>query len=108
MKRYFSGITAQQAPSPRTARQALESLAGTSQTAFAIPHCVKPTSAFTSTAPITSVMMLFDIDENKLARSQRSAGLPACGRRAARGTSATSVMSALHQLDARIVPVHEE
>src|SRR3954452_14325906 len=111
MKRYFSGMIAQHAPTPRTARQALESFAGTSQTALAMPHCTKLKMAFASTASKMTETMPFGIDENKLVRSQRSTGLPICGRRAARGASgisAIAVMSALHQRDARIVPVHEE
>src|SRR6516162_4516422 len=92
MKRYFSGITAQQAPSPRAARQALESLAGVLQTASIRPHCTNDTSAFASTANSTTVTMLLVIDENRLARSQRTARLPPRGDRA--GRSVVSEMSA--------------
>ncbi len=57
MKRYFSGMTAQQAPRPRIARQALVSLPGTIQTAFAMPHCTKLTQAFASRKISSSEMM---------------------------------------------------
>src|SRR5260370_35546638 len=70
MKRSFSGMTAQQAPSPRTARQALVSLPGTLQTAFKKPHCARPTNAFASTKNNSSVTIDEEIDANRLARSQ--------------------------------------
>src|ERR1700693_6423049 len=70
MKRNFSGMTAQQAPSPRTARQALVSLPGTVQTAFQKPHCARLANAFTSTAISSSDTTVEEIDANKLARSQ--------------------------------------
>src|SRR3954447_8432593 len=73
MKRSFSGMTAQQAPSPRTIRQALLSLPGTVQTAFRKPHCIRLMNAFASTAISSSDTMLEEIDPNRLARSQRIA-----------------------------------
>src|SRR5262250_336347 len=111
MKRYFSGITAQQAPSPRAARQALVSLPGTVQTAFRMPHCTKPISIFASSANRSSVMMVEVIDENRLVRIQRSAGLEsqnvrgrpedreACGESAvmAMAQRSTSAICALYQ-----------
>lgn len=95
MKRYFSGMIAQQAPTPRTARQALESFAGVNQTALAMPHCTKLKIPLASTASSTTERMPFGIDENRLARSQRSTGFPICGRRAARGTSGMSVIAVM-------------
>src|SRR3569833_2455763 len=73
MKRNFSGITAQQAPRPRTARQALELLSGTDQTAFKIPHCTRLATAFASRANSSTKTMLDAIEENRLARSQPTA-----------------------------------
>src|SRR5579871_5904232 len=113
MKRYFSGITAQQAPRPRAARQALESLAGVLQIASTMPHCTNETSAFTSSASDTSVTMLEVIEGNRLARSQRTTRLPPRGDRAGLSVDVSVVVvavmaSALRERDARIVPVHEE
>src|SRR5579871_952866 len=114
MKRYFSGITAQQAPSPRAARQALESLAGVLQTASTMPHRTNDTSAFTSSASNTRVTMLEAIEENRFARSQRTNRLPPRGDRAGLSVEvSTAVVVAvmtlsLHQRDARVVPVHEQ
>src|SRR5438045_706550 len=110
MKRYFSGITAQQAPTPRAARQAEVSLPGTLQTASQIPHCTKLATAFTSSASSSSVMTVEVIEGNRLARSQRNAGCesqPVRGRLEGRGASAVVAMAlALHQRDMRVVPVH--
>src|SRR5215475_376124 len=116
MKRYFSGITAQQAPSPRAARQALVSLPGTVQTASQMPHAMKVMTNSTRTAISSNEMMVEEIDENRLARSQRRTGLwapqPTGGRVTGRGACGASVAvtiaSALRQRDARIVPVHEQ
>src|ERR1700741_4601737 len=115
MKRYFSGMTAQQAPSPRAARQALVSLPGTLKTASQRPHCARLATIFTSSAIRSSVIRLEEIDENKLARSQRQARRvalePDCGRLSVceSSTSAAELMTlALHQRDARVVPVHEQ
>src|SRR5690242_20159173 len=113
MKRYFSGMTAQHAPRPRAARQAAVSLPGTLQTASRMPHCTKLTSILATSANSRSVMMVEVIDENRLARSQRSTGLASqpvrrrpVGR--SRGVSAVVAMAlALHQRDMRVVPVHE-
>src|SRR6185437_14392305 len=103
MKRYFSGITAQQAPTPRAARQAAVSLPGTVQIASQMPHCTKLTAAFTSSASSSSVMTDEAIEENRLARSQRSAGCasqPVRGRLDGRGASAVVAMVlAFHQRD---------
>src|SRR5258708_29223888 len=112
MKRYFSGITAQQAPMPRAARHALVSLPGTVQTASQMPHCTKLTTIFASSANSSSVMTVEVIEENRLARSQRSTGLasqPVRGRLEGRGASAVVAMAlALHQRDMCVVPVHEQ
>src|SRR6516164_6861171 len=97
MKRYFSGITAQQAPSPRAARQALESLAGVRQTASQMPQRANETSAFASTANSTSVTTLEVIDENRLARSQRNARLPPRGARAGASAEASVVVAVMAQ-----------
>src|SRR3954465_7997552 len=116
MKRYFSGITAQQAPSPRSARQAFASFPETIQIAFQKPHCARLTPAFTSNKISSRLMIVWGIDENRLARSQAItrplAVLRDRGRPNGSGFSGTSVIevmgSALHQRDARVVPVHEE
>src|ERR1035438_3104652 len=76
MKRSFSGITAQQAPSLRTARQAEVSLPGTLQTASQMPHRARPNSIFASSRIKSSDIIDEAIDENRLARSQRSARPP--------------------------------
>src|SRR5215469_11561467 len=110
MKRYFSGMTAQQAPRPRAARQALELPAGAHQTASRMPQVTSEISAFTSSAESTSVVRLDDIDENRLARSHRHARVCADDVRTIERswTSVADVMAlALRQRDARIVPVHE-
>src|ERR1700731_3640227 len=99
MKRYFSGITAQQAPMPRAARQALVSLPGTVQTAFRTPHATRFRSAFASTAPRISVVIVEPIDANRLARIQRVTGLASqreCTRAAVgRGLFGTSVRTVI-------------
>src|SRR5262249_7338940 len=98
MKRYFSGITAQQAPMPRAARQALVSLPGTVQTALRRPHETRLTSAFASTANSTSVVIVEVIDENRLARIQRVTGLasqPVRTRAVGRRSFGTSVSVAI-------------
>src|SRR6478752_7827371 len=77
MKRNFSGMTAQQAPSPRIARQALVSLPGRLQIAFQKPHCTRLTHAFASTRISNSEMIVEGIDWNRLARSHRITLLPA-------------------------------
>src|SRR5438309_1112051 len=114
MKRYFSGITAQQAPRPRSARQAAVSLPETVQIAFKKPHCTRLTQALPSRKIRSREMMDCGIDENRLARSHPITRLLA-GRRdrpigsGFSGNDVSVVMgSALHQRDARIVPVHEE
>src|SRR6185295_5606015 len=76
MKRYFSGITAQQAPSPRIDRQAPVWSPGTVQIAFQKPHCTRLTSALPSTAISSSEMTLDVTDANRLARSHRTARPP--------------------------------
>src|SRR5580704_4062654 len=68
MKRYFSAMTAQQAPSPRAARQALESFPGVAQTASQMPHCTSPYSALTSSASSRSVITLDEIDSGDTQR----------------------------------------
>src|ERR1700759_570320 len=75
MKRYFSGITAQQAPSPRAARQALESSAGALHS--------------------TRVTTLLAIDENRLARSQRTTRLPPRGDRAGVNVAVSVVVAVM-------------
>src|SRR6266436_9524916 len=69
MKRNFSGITAQQAPSPRIARQAPVWLSGTLQIAFQKPHCTRLTHAFASRKISSREMTVEGIDWNRLARS---------------------------------------
>src|SRR6201984_873178 len=114
MKRIFSGMTAQQAPTPRSARHALVLLPGTLQIASQIPHCARLNSAFASRKTKTRVMIDEKIEENRLARSQRSARAktprPECERSAREPCmSAADVMSsALHQRDVCVVPVHEQ
>src|SRR4029077_2541122 len=118
MKRNFSGITAQQAPSPRTARQALVSLPGTLQTASQMPHCTRPNSIFASSRIKSSEMIDEAIDENRLARSQRSAqpaaprierdrkegGLCGASVTDAMDQRSTSAMRALYQFMNRLMP----
>src|SRR6267378_475182 len=115
MKRYFSGITAQQAPSPRIDRHAAVWSPGRDQIAFQKPHCTRLSSALPSSA-ISSSEMIEDVTEaNKSARSQRITRRPGTLRdraplngRGFCGASDIDVMgSALHQRDARLVPVHE-
>src|ERR1700760_3989314 len=100
MKRYFSGITAQQAPMPCAARQALVSLPGAVHTALRMPHRTRFRSAFASTAPRTSVVIVEPIEENKLARIQRVTGLafqPVRTRSVGRGLLGTSVSVVIAQ-----------
>src|SRR5690242_9205025 len=100
MKRYFSGITAQQAPMPRAARQALVSLPGTLQTALTTPHEMRLRSALASTATRTSVVIVEGIDGNRLACIQRVTGLasqPLRTRAVGRGLFGTSVSVVIAQ-----------
>src|SRR4051812_33063787 len=112
MKRYFSGITAQQAPIPRSARQAPVWLSGTVQIALTKAHCTKLMPAFASSRISSSEMMDEVIDGNRLARSHRIARPPptARGRDLTRGSGfsgasvndviaqrSTSAMRALYQ-----------
>src|SRR4029453_6274634 len=115
MKRSFSGITAQQAPRPRTARQAAVLLAsGTLQTALSHPHCTRLISPLPSTSRSSSVMMVEGMVANRFVRSHAMTSPAAVRftRGRARGLSGISDMTvialALHQRDARVVPVHEE
>src|SRR5580692_9220728 len=116
MKRNFSGITAQQAPSPRIARQAPVWSPGTVQIAFQNPHCTRLMSALASTKISKSEMTVEVIDANRLARShpmmRPAKVLRYCGRaRGSRffGVSVIVVMgSSLHERDARVIPVHEK
>src|SRR5215469_15280130 len=115
MKRIFSGITAQHAPTPRIARQALVLLPGTLQIASHIPHCTRLNSILASRKIRTSVMIDEKIEENRFSRSQRKTrpkGPRAeweAGDRELCGVAITDVMSsALHQRNARVVPVHEQ
>src|SRR5438552_17135401 len=116
MKRYFSGVAPQQAPSPRIDRQAAVWSPGRDQIAFQKPHCTRLTSALPGSA-ISSREMIEDVTEaNRLARSQRIARPPGTLRDRALlngsgfcGASDTDLMgSALHQRDAPIVPAHEQ
>ena len=88
---------------------------GTVQIASQMPHCTKFTAAFSSSASSSSVMMDEVIEENRLARSQRSAGCasqPVRGRLEGRGASAvvamaqrsTSAICALYQFMNRLMP----
>src|SRR5436309_14879172 len=119
MKRYFSGMTAQQAPSPRIARQAPVWLSGTVQIAFKKAHCTKLTEAFASRNISSSEMTDEVIDENRLARSHRVARpLPiARGRDLPKGSGlsgasvkevidqrSTNAMRALYQFMNRLMP----
>src|SRR4051794_6125306 len=119
MKRSFSGITAQQAPRPRTARQAVGLLSGTSQTAFQYPHCTRLTNAFASTEISSSETMLEVIDENRLARSQpmarptkvlrdrdvpKGSGFPGACVTVVMDQRSTSAMRALYQFMNRLMP----
>src|SRR5882757_4720513 len=116
MKRSFSGMTAQQAPSPRSARQALVSLPGTLHTAFQRPHCTKLTHAFTSTKISSRLTIVEGIELNRFWRSHPTRGPPNVRRDRGRligsgscGVGVTDAIAlALHQRDARIVPVHEQ
>ena len=119
MKRYFSGITAQQAPRPRSARQALESLPDTIQIALVMPHCTKLTQAFASRKISSSEMMLEGIEENRLARSHLITRPPPGrrGRAPPKGNGfsgadvsvviaqrSTSAMRALYQFMKKLMP----
>src|SRR5467141_114547 len=119
MKRNFSGMTAQQAPSPRIARQALVSLPGRLQIAFQKPHCTRLTQAFASTRISNREMIVEGIDWNRLARSHRITRLPATLRDRDRpkgngfsGASVTDVMDqrstsamrALYQFMKKLMP----
>src|SRR3954468_13436992 len=101
MKRYFSGITAQQAPRPRIARQTPVWLSWTIQIALTNAHCTKPTPAFASRKISSSEMMEEGIDENRLARSHGMARpLPITrGRERAysKGSSGASVNEVIDQ-----------
>src|ERR1700760_3868233 len=100
MKRYFSGITAQQAPMPCAARQVLVSLPGTVQTALRMPQATRFTIALPSTTARISVVIVDPTDENRLVRIQRSAGLafqPLRTRAVGRGLFGTSVKGAIAQ-----------
>src|SRR5581483_4721547 len=100
MKRYFSGMTAQQAPMPRAARQAVVSLAGTVQTALRMPHATRFRSALPSTTIRISVVIVEPIEGNKLARIQRVTGLasqPLRTRLVGRGLLGTSVRTVIAQ-----------
>src|SRR2546429_9954059 len=118
MKRTYSGITAQQAPSPRIGRQALV-LPGTLQIAFQKPHCTRLTHAFASTRISNREMIVEGIDENRLARSHLITRLPVVPRCRDRpkgsgfsGASVTDVMDqrstnamrALYQFMKRLMP----
>src|SRR5713101_819620 len=119
MKRNFSGTTAQQAPSPRIARQPLVSLPGTLQIAFQKPHCTRLTLAFASTRINNTEMIVEGFDGNRLARSHLITRLPAALRYRARskgsgfsGASVTDVMDqrstsamrALYQFMKKLMP----
>src|SRR6516164_880496 len=112
MKRIFSGITAQHAPTPRIARHALVLLPGTLQIASHIPHCTRLNSILASRNSRTSVTIDEKIEENRLACSQRSAraAVPRSEReRSAREpcvSTADVMVLALHQRDSCVVPVH--
>src|SRR5690349_1655613 len=100
MKRYFSGITAQQAPMPRAARHALVSLPGTLHTALRMPHATRFTIAFVSTTARISVVIVEPMDENRLARIQRVTGLasqPVRTRALGRGLFGMSVSVVIAQ-----------
>ena len=72
MKRSFSGMTAQQAPSPRTARQAAVLLgSGTLQTALSQPHSTRLIRPLPSTRMSSSETMVEGMVGNRLVRSQR-------------------------------------
>src|SRR5882757_5803776 len=115
MKRYFSGITAQQAPMPRIARHGPVWSSEMIQIAFEMPHCTRRKSALPSTAISNSDMIDEVIDANRLARShpmtRPAIVLRIRGRSRGSGFSGadvSDVMSSFHQRDARIVPVHEQ
>src|SRR2546423_678310 len=116
MKRYFSGITAQQAPMPRIARHGPVWSSWIIQIAFEMPHCTRLKSALPSTAISNSDMIDEVIDANRLARSHPMTRPNAVrrdrGRSSGSGFSGADVIdvigSSLHQRDARIVPVHEQ
>src|ERR1700743_1509940 len=118
VKRYFSGMTAQQAPMPRAARQALVSLPGAVHTALRMPHVTRLTMAFPSTTARITVVIVDVIEGNRLARIQRVTGLasqPVRTRAVGRGLFGTSVrtviaqrsvsaMRALYQFMNRLMP----
>src|SRR6185436_5980147 len=116
MKRYFSGITAQQAPSPRIDRQAPVWSPGTDQIAFQRPHCTRLSRALPNSATRSREITEDVIEAKRFARSQRMTRPPGTLRDRALlngsgfcGASEIDDMgSALHQRDARIVPVHEQ
>src|SRR5919197_528301 len=116
MKRYFSGITAQQAPIPRIDRQGPVWSPGRDQIAFTKPHCTRLSSALPSSTLRITVMSDDVTEPNRLARSQRTTVPPGVlpARELSKGsgscgTSDIDVMGlALHQRDARIVPVHQQ
>src|SRR5689334_9247012 len=107
MKRYFSGITAQQAPIPRAARHAPVLLPGTVHTASRNPHCTKLIESLISSTSSSRVMMVDEIDENRFVRSQRRIGWRAPkleGERAVgRGACGTSVATAIVQRSVRAI-----
>ena len=134
MRRYLSPTTAQQAPMPAAARQASvlgapSVLAGTDQTAWTSAHSTKRKPHHAMRAARTTVMMVEPWELNRLTRAQPSgpapaesgggrlamgaAGMPAREETGSRGGFAELGGGglghglALHERDARVVPVHE-
>ena len=91
-------MTAQQAPSPRTARQAAVLFAsGTLQTALSQPHCTRLIRPLPSTSRSSSETMVEGMVANRLVRSQtmtRPTNVR-CSAAAAGGLSGMSVMTVI-------------
>src|SRR5436305_1419458 len=96
MKRCFSATTAQQAPVPRSARQACDWLSGTHHTALITPHCKKAHAAFAVTSASTIVSAVDSQDENRFLRIHPTAARGPFGPRgAASGTRLTIGLSSM-------------
>ena len=112
-------MTAQQAPSPRIARQAAVSLPGTLHTAFQTPHCAKLAQPFASTKIRSRLTMVEGIEKNRFCRSHptkwppnvrrdrgRLKGSGSCGASVTDviAQRSTSAMRALYQFMKKLMP----
>src|SRR5947209_1181138 len=108
MKRHFSPMKAQQAPS--VALQVCAS--GAAQCASRSAHLRKGGAYRRISRAAITVSAVLPQLLNRLARAQPSAPSEAAGGRTVSGTPAapwvSSAMSALHQGDAAVVDVHQE